>query len=450
MDNKEIALEIGLTAPASRREKTAWAMYDFANSGYTTVVLTTIFSAYFVAVVAGGEGGFSSGTATLLWSLAVGIANAIVLFSGPIIGAIADHRAAKKRFLLFTTIGCTLATALLALVGTSDVALGMMLVIISAIMFSSGENLISAFLPEIVPARMMGRMSGYGWSLGYFGGLLTLGFCLLYITWAQKQGHLEQQIVPVTMLITAVIFALAATPTFIWLRERATPRPLSTGNSYLSDALHQIRHTLSEASRLPDLFRFLTALVVYQSGVATVVVLSAVYASEVMGFDTKELVVLIMVVNLTAAVGALLFGHIQDRLGSIPTLGITLLIWTLAIYIMAIADERTDVWLAGNLIGLSLGASQAVGRALMGRLTPMARSAEFFGLWGMANRLAAIIGPLSYGLISYLSDGNHRLAILSTLLFFIVGLLLLLRVNEKRGRAAVLEQNHADHLMGDA
>ncbi len=418
--------------PAGRREKVAWALYDFANSGYTTVVLTTIFSAYFVAVVAGEH---NSGTATLLWSLTIALANMIVLFSAPILGAIADQRAAKKRFLLFTTIACTLSIVLLALVGPGDIVLAMTLVVISAIMFSSGENLISAFLPEIVPVEEMGRMSGFGWSLGYFGGLLTLGLCLAYIIWAEQQGQVEQQIVPVTMIITAVIFALAATPTFIWLRERATPSALNASASYFTSAFRRVKHTLAEASRFPDLFRFLTALVVYQAGVATVVVLSAVYASEVMGFTTRELVVLIMVVNVTAAVGALLFGFIQDRLGSVRTLSITLLIWSVAILLMAVADERSDVWLAGNFIGLAMGASQAVGRALMGQLTPVSRSAEFFGLWGMANRLAAIIGPLSYGLISYFSGGNHRLAILSTLLFFIIGLILLQRVNENRGKA---------------
>ena len=424
--------------PASRREQLAWALYDFANSGYTTVVLTTIFSAYFVGVVAGGPGGFPSGTATLLWTLAVGSANLCVLLTAPIVGAIADHRAAKKRFLLITTVGCATATALLALVGPGDVVLALVLVVISAIMFTSGENLISAFLPEIVPVRKMGRMSGYGWGLGYLGGLLTLGFCLAYITWAQQQGQAEHQFVPVTLLITAAVFALAATPTFVWLRERTTPSPLASGITYVRTGIQRMRQTLTEAARLPDLFRFLTALAVYQSGVATVVVLSAVYAREVMGFDSQALVILIMVVNVTAAVGALLFGHLQDRLGSVPTLVITLLIWSGAIILIAVADERTDIWLAGNMIGLAMGASQAVGRALIGQLTPVTRSAEFFGLWGMANRLAAIAGPLSYGLISYWSRGNHRLAILSTLLFFIAGLVLLLRVNEQRGKAAAL------------
>lgn len=426
-------------APAVRpRELLGWAMYDFANSGYTTVVMTTIFSAYFVAVVAGGEGGYDSGTATLLWTLAVGSANLCVLLTAPVLGAVADRRAAKKRFLLITTVGCAAATALLALVGPGDVALGMMLVIISAIMFASGENLISAFLPEIVPTRKMGRISGYGWSLGYFGGLLTLALCLAYITWAQQRGQAEYQFVPVTLLITAGVFALAAIPTFLWLRERATPQPLAGGVSYIHESIQRIRHTLKEAACLPDLFRFLTALAVYQSGVATVVVLSAVYAREVIGFDSQSLVILIMVVNATAAVGAFLFGHLQDRLGSVPTLVIILLIWSSAIIMIAVADDSAGVWLAGNMIGLAMGASQAVGRALIGQLTPVARTAEFFGLWGMANRLAAIVGPLSYGLISYWSGGNHRLAILSTLLFFIAGLVLLLRVNEQRGKAAAL------------
>lgn len=409
-------------------------MFDFANSGYTTVVMTTIFSAYFVGVVAGGDGGYSSGEATLFWTIAVGFANLCVLLSAPIVGAIADHRAAKKRFLLVTTIICAAATASLAMVGSGDVFFGMVLIVISAIMFASGENLISAFLPEIVSNDKMGRMSGYGWSLGYFGGLLTLALCLICVAWGKKQGWTEENFVPVTMLITAGIFILAATPTFIWLRERRIPENPLGGMAYFHMGFQRVRKTLQQARELPDLFRFLIALSVYQSGVATVVVLSAVYAREVMGFDSKSLIILIMVVNVTASVGALLFGHLQDRIGSVKSLSITLLIWIGAIIVMAVADERATVWLAGNLIGLAMGASQAIGRALVGRLTPVARTAEFFGLWGMATRLAAIVGPLSYGLISYLGDGNHRLAILSTLFFFIAGLLLLQQVNEQNGR----------------
>ncbi len=421
---------------AGRREVLAWALYDFANSGYTTVVLTTIYSAYFVAVVAGTVPNLSPGTATLLWTVAVAIANFCVLLSAPIIGAIADYRATKKQFLLFTTIGCVMFTALLALVGPGQVVLGMTFLILSAIAFAAGENLIAAFLPEITPPDKMGRISGYGWSLGYFGGLLTLGSCLAYITWASERGQQPADYVPVTLLITAAIFALAALPTFLWLRERATPRPLAAGMSYVRAGFGQVRQTLVSAAQHRDLFRFLACLTVYQSGVATVVVIAAIYAQEVMGFDSQQLILLIMVVNLTAAVGAFAFGFAQDRYGSVPTLGAGLLVWVAAVGVTYFAVDAADLWLAGNLMGLALGATQAGGRALVGQLTPVARSAEFFGLWGLASKAAAILGPLSYGIITRLSDGNHRLALLSTLAFFIVGLLLLTTVDEHRGKAA--------------
>lgn len=422
--------------PAGPRELLAWALYDFANSGYTTVVLTTIFSGYFVTMIAGSVEGISSGLATLLWALTIGTANLVVLISSPVVGAMADHRAIKKRFLFITTVGCVACTSLLALVAPGEIALAMILLIGASICFASGENLIAAFLPEITSQQQMGRVSGFGWSVGYFGGLLTLVICLAYITWATGQGKQENEIVPVTMLITAVIFALAATPTFLWLRERAVPATSSQKLSYVHIGLRRVQHTLRNAARYRDYFRFLIALAVFQSGVAIVVIMAAVYAREVMGFDSRQMVLLIMQVNLTAAIGAFGFGCAQDKFGSVPTLACALLVWVGAVILTFLADRPADLWLAGNLMGLGMGASQAGGRALIGQLTPPTRSGEFFGLWGMVNRLAAITGPLTYGTISYLSDGNHRLAILSALIFFIAGLILLTTINEQRGKIA--------------
>ena len=177
-------------------------------------------------------------------------------------------------------------------------------------------------------------------------------------------------------------------------------------------------------------------ITVYQSGVITVVVLAAVYAQEVMGFNTEELLVLIIIVNITSALGAWLFGFFQDRIGSVKALSISLSIWTLAVFLAYISDGRAAMWVVGNLVGLAMGASQSIGRALVGQFTPVARTGEFFGLWGLANRLAALLGPMSYGLVTFFSGGDHRLAILSTLAFFIAGLLLLLGVDERRGMAA--------------
>jgi len=420
-------------------ELLAWAFFDFANSGYTTVVQTTLFNTYFVAVVAGSVQGITPGLATLWWSLSIGAANFAVMLGAPILGAIADHRACKKQFLLITTVGCTLSTALLALVGPGDVALSMVLVTFSMIMFANGENLISAFLPEIVPEQKMGRMSGYGWCLGYFGGLLTLVTCLAYINWATRQGMTESQAIPATMLITAAIFALAATPTFVFLRERAQPTLPDQRRSILRAAFSKTCATLKKAGHFRDLFRFLVTLAVYQSGVNTVIVLAAIYAQEVMGFDTRQLIVLIMVVNVTAAVGAFICGHLQDRLGSVPTLAITLIVWIIAIVAALYASKPAHMWLVGNIIGLAMGASQSVGRALVSKFSPPEQAGEFLGLWGLVNRLSAIVGPLSYGLINFWSKGDHRLSLLSTLAFFILGLLMLFSVNEQRGKAAVTE-----------
>ncbi|HJN94156.1 MAG TPA: MFS transporter [Gammaproteobacteria bacterium] len=423
----------GAVNPSTRREILAWAFYDFANSGYTTVVLTAIYSAYFVGVVAAQLDQQSPGTGTLLWTVSVGIANFCVLISGPVIGAIADYRASKKSFLLLTTIACVLSTGLLGIAGPGAVLLAMILAVVSAIAFASGENLIAAFLPEIAHSDNMGRVSGYGWSLGYFGGLLTLGICLAYISWAEGQGLGATHYVPMSLLFTAIIFAVTAAPTFLWLNERAISKPLPVGLTYLQAGFAEVRNTLVHTTQLPDLFRFLLCLTLFQAGVATVIVVAAIYAQEVMGFDSQQLIILIMVVNFTAAAGAFVFGFAQDHWGSVPSLAAGLLVWIVAIVLTLLADQERDVWIAANLIGLAMGATQAGGRALIGRLTPEARNAEFFGLWGLATRAAAILGPVSYGITNRLTDGNHQVALLSTLAFFILGLLVLFTVNEERG-----------------
>lgn len=411
-------------------------MYDFANSGYTTVVLTALFNAYYVGVVAGEQAGLSAGQSTFLWTLTIACANALVLLTAPAVGAMADLRARKKRYLLVTTIGCTLATALLSLAGPGDLLLASSLVLVATVMFASGENLIAAFLPEIAPPHHMGRVSGYGWSLGYIGGVITLLLCIAWVQWNTSHGASEAQSIPATMIITAAIFALASIPTFLWLQERALPSSSAAGVDIARRALGRLAETLHEARHYRDLFRLLITIAVYQSGVITVVVLAAVYAQEVMNFGTRQLLLLILVVNVTSAVGAFLFGFFQDRIGSVSALMTSLAIWVLAVSLAVFATEPRDLWIVGNLVGLAMGASQSIGRALVGQFTPVERAGEFFGLWGLSQRLAAILGPLSYGLVNLLSGGNHRIALFSTLLFLVAGMILLLGIDSKRGQLA--------------
>lgn len=408
-------------------------MYDFANSGYTTVVLTAVFNAYFVGVIAADN---SNGDATLFWTINIAIANLLVLLSAPIIGAIADYGCYKKRFLAITTSGCVLFTAGLYFTGPGDIWLASILIILSSLMFFSGENIIASFLPDITKPENMGRTSAFGWTVGYLGGLIVLGICLAYVSSAQQQGQQAQDFVPVTMLIVAAAFALASIPTFLWLKEHPHPQRDEHTGSLIIAGFHRLRETLQHARHYTDLFRLLVTIFVYHCGIQTVVVLAAVYAQEVMAFTTQETIMLILVVNITAAIGAFLFGQIQDRIGSRPTLIMTLVLWIVAMVYAYMTQDRTAFWVVANLVGLSLGASQSAGRALVGLFSPPERSGEFFGLWGLATKLSSVVGPLVYGLITSLSDGNHRLALLATSIFFILGILLLLTINEKRGREA--------------
>jgi UMF1 family MFS transporter len=413
------------------REVWSWAMYDFANSGYTTVVITAVFNAYFVAEVAG-----RAPWATFAWTAALAVSYALIVLTAPLIGAYADAHAAKKRLLALTTVGCVVFTAGLAMVGSGDLALGIALVILSNFFFGTGENLVAAFLPELARGEALGKVSGWGWSLGYLGGLVALGVCLAYITHAQAQGATAGEFVPGTMLITAGIFALASLPIFLFLKERAVP--VAGAADVLRGAFTRVAETLRHARRYVDLWRFLACLVFYQAGIQTVIALAAVYAQEAMGFTTRDTLMLILVVNITAAIGAFGFGHVQDRLGHVRTLALTLCGWLLAVVLAWMAEGAALFWVVANLVGLCMGSTQSAGRALIGYLSPPARTAEFFGLWGFAVKLSSILGPLTYGAVTWITHGNHRVAMLCTGVFFVTGLALLATLDVARGRRAAL------------
>ena len=407
-------------------------MYDFANSGYTTVVITAVFNAYFVAEIAG-----NAPWATFAWTAALALSNLLVMVSAPILGAYADAHASKKTLLALTTTGCVVFTAALALTDRGDVALAFMLVAISSFFFGSGESLIAAFLPEIARENALGRISGWGWSLGYIGGLVSLGACLAYVSAAQARGASAPEFVPGTMLITAGLFALASLPTFLFLRERAVPAP-GAGTRVAAAALSRLSHTLRHAHHYADLRRFLICLVFYQAGVQAVVALAAIYAQQAMGFTTRDTLLLVLVVNVTAALGAFLFGHVQDRLGHVRTIVVTLIGWLITVVVAWAARDAPLFWIAANLAGLCLGSSQSAGRALVGYLSPSGRTAEFFGLWGLAVKLSSILGPVTYGAVTWISGGDHRTAILVTSLYFIVGVVIVAGVDAARGRRAAL------------
>jgi MFS transporter, UMF1 family len=425
----EPATAARLNHGVQRREVWAWAMYDFANSGYTTVVLTAVFNAYFVGVVAA-----NATWATFAWTAALGVSNAIVMAVMPALGAHADVRARKKRLLVATTIGCVAATAALAFAGPGDFWLAVVAVVVSNLCYAVGESLIAAFLPELARPDAMGTVSGWGWSFGYFGGMLTLGLSLAWVLASQARGETAAQFVPGTMLITAAVYLLASLPTFALLRERAVPQVRSS--SPVRDAMARLLRTWHQARQLQDFAWLLACGACYQAGITVVIALAAVYAAQVLGFQQSETMLLVFLVNIASAVGAFAFGYWQDAIGHRRALAIALSGWIVMVLLAYFATGPLLFWCAAVVAGLCMGSSQSAGRAVAALLSPADRRAEFFALWTFATRLSAIVGPLTYGIVTWVTEGNHRLAILVTGLFFVGGLILLRHVDVDRGRQA--------------
>jgi UMF1 family MFS transporter len=431
------------TAP--KGEILAWAMYDFANSAYTTIVSTTIFNPYFVSVAAGEGSGLNPGQGTFLLTVSICVSSLGVVLSAPVIGTIADALARKKSILFYATILCVGCTALLSQVGKGAYVLGMVLLTLSNFAYGTAENLVAAFLPELAARQDMGKVSAFGWTIGYMGGLVTLALCFAYVQWAKGAGQTAVMYVPVTMLITAAFYGIGALPTFLVLKERGKPDPQLRGRQMFQVGFDRLRKTFVHATHYQDLFRFLISLLVFSCGSSTVISLASVYAEQVMGFTTKDSLMMIFAVNVTAAIGAFSIGFVQDKIGSIRTLAFSLCLWILATGGAYFCTNRTVFWVLANLIGLAMGASGSSGRALVGLFSPPGRSGEFFGLWGLAGKTAAAIGPLTFGLVTLLTHNNHRLALLSSTWFFVIGLGLLYFVDEKRGRDAA----HSSAANGD-
>jgi UMF1 family MFS transporter len=399
-------------------------MYDFANSGYTTVVLTTVFSAYFVGVVAA-----QATWATLALSAALSLSYLLAMFTLPALGARADARAGKRRLLFCSTLVCVACTAMLATAGPGEVLWGLLLLALSNYAYCIGESVIAAFLPELATARALGRVSGWGWGFGYFGGMLALGLSLAWVNHASSSGQSAQAYVPQVMLLTAAVFAVAAVPSFIFLRERARARAGHTGS-----AMAQLRFAWANVRpSFPDFRHLLLCGTLYHAGISVVITLSSVYATQAMGFSMSQTMLLVFTVNIAAAVGALAFGHVQDRIGHKVALTITLWGWVLMV-VLAVSSTRLPVfWAAATVAGLCMGTSQSAGRAMVGALAPAGRPAEFYALWAFATQLAAVVGPLCYGLVTWVSGGNHRLALGMTGLFFLAALGVLRHIDFARG-----------------
>ena len=319
----------------SGREVLSWAAFDFANSGYTTVVLTAVFNAYFVSVICE-----EASWATLLWTTVIAASNILAIVSMPLIGAASDLKANKKFWTVLMSLICIAGTVGLAFTGTGTIVWAVLMVIVSNFAYNVGETLNSAFLPEIADDSSIGKVSGWGWSFGYCGGLLTLGLSLAVVLAMQSKGFSAEDYIPYTMLITAVIFFIAALPLALWLKERAVPRTQSSFWSLVKESQASLIKTFKSLPAHRNFAWLVASGLFFQGGIAVVVTLAAVYADQAMGFTPDETILLVLLVNITAAIGAFAFGYVEDRIGHKNALIVTLFIWIAMVGVAYFAQTK--------------------------------------------------------------------------------------------------------------
>ncbi|MEE8575334.1 MAG: MFS transporter [Thermodesulfobacteriota bacterium] len=405
---------------ATTKEKFAWCLYDFANSSYTTIIVSIVYSVYFKEVVAADTNG------TRLWTWGYSGSMLIVAVISPLLGAIADFARLKKFFLILFSYICIAATALLYFINKGDIVSGLLIFAVSNIAFNAAMTFYNSFLPDLTDKSSMGRLSGYAWALGYIGGLICLALISPFISGEAASSKASFHLV---FPITALFFLITSIPTFIILKERDGKNKKM---NYFKEGFGRVRVTFHEIRRFKELTRYFIAYFIYTDAINTIIILTAIFAKVVLSFTMKDLVLYFIIVQISAALGGAIFGQITDRIGAKRTILITLVIWTAVVIAAYMVRTGFEFYIIGFVAGVAIGSNQSSSRTLLAQMTPRAKSAEFFGFFSLVGKAAAVIGPILYGEIATRS-GSHRLAVLSLSVFFIVGFILLLSVNEKAG-----------------
>lgn len=428
---------------ASKKEIFGWAMFDFANQAYTLLIITVIFPVLFTTVIV-GDSGDDYRLGNLLWSVALGVSYFMVVLSGPVFGAIMDYSALKKKFLFWSYLLTIVATALLYFVEPGMIVLGVILIIISNFAYATGESFIAAFLPSLGPPDDLGKISGFGWALGYIGGLFSAGFVIVYLGDATAANFDRIRWVGP---FAAVFFMITAIPTFLWVKEPGKRRELPAGESFTSMGFYRLGKTIKEVKKFWDLAIFLISVFFAMAGIYIVISFAFIYGDQIVKWDEEVRILMFVIVQITAAAGAFFFGMIQDRIGAKLTYNLTLGLWFLAVLgIWGVIDltawfnelfetdlEAQYMFLyIGVLAGLSLGSSQSASRALVGIFSPEEKSAEFFGFWGLSNKLAGVFGIIGLGLLQ--AQFGLQTSVLFCAALFLMGIVVNFFVNERRGK----------------
>ena len=411
----------------------AWALYDWANSAFTTLVVTFVYAAYFTAAIAPDEV-----TGTGQWSRAVAASGIAIALLSPLLGALADRSGHRRRYLAAATWICCAATAALTFVRPGmehAVLLALVLFFLANIAFELGGVFYNAFLPEIAPKARLGRMSGWAWGLGYAGGLACLAIALLVLVRDDPLFGVSTEAgfnYRATNLLVAVWFLVFSLPLLLMAPRQSHRAP---GGGGPAGAYRALLGTLRRLRGYREIVRLLVARLVYNDGLVTVFAFGGIYAAGTFGLSLSEVIVFGIAINVAAGLGAALFGFVDDRIGARTTILVSLVALTGATLLAAFAPSVTWLWVAAVALGIFVGPNQSASRSMLARFVPERQSTEFFGFFAFSGKITAFLGPLLFGLMTEAFD-SQRAGVATVVPFFVVGGLLLLTVNEERGIAA--------------
>ena len=393
----------------NRKHIISWTLYDFANSSYSAVIAAVVFPVYYANTIVGNAGG----SGDLWWGRAISVSMAIVALSSPLLGGIADYGGLRKRFLFIYTALSVAAIICFTTLEKGMALSGFLLIIAANFGMEGGLVFYNSFLPRIAPREYQGRVSAWGFMVGYAGSIASLLIALPLV----RSGQFKA-----TWLTVAGFFALCSTPAFLFL-----PADGAAGSSLLHAGKKGLAYTwktLREVWVRREARKFLISYLIYQDGVNTVIVFSSIFAATTLGFSTQELIALYLVVQGTALAGSLVMARPIDFWGPRKVVMLSLLMWTSVAAVAFFIQEKIHFWFLASFAGLGLGTVQAATRAFYAQFIPKGEEAEYFGIYSLVGKSSAIFGPLVFGEVSS-AFGSQRPAILSVAVFFLAGLMII-------------------------
>jgi UMF1 family MFS transporter len=412
---------------SSRRAQIfVWTLFDFANTSFSVLIVAVGYSLYFKQIVAGG-----AGRGDFFWGLAVSISMLLTALIAPVLGAASDFTRQRKHYLFIFTFLSVICTALLYFVGENMILVGSLLFIIANIGFEGGIVFYNAFLPSLTEKENYGRLSGYGFAMGYLGSLVSLLIAIPLYSGGFAADNLPN--VRLSFLLAAAMFFVFSLPLFLFLKEKkqTAERPVSYLHEGYSRVIETLRHLTSPQYK--EIGKFLLAFFLYNDGILTVISFASIFAADTLKFSLQEILILFAVVQASAILGSLIFGWMTDKLGPKRTITISLICWIAVVVGSYFVNSKELFYVVGIVAGASMGGSQSASRSFMALLTPPDREAEFFGFYdGFCGKASAVIGTFIFGILSW-ATGSQRIAVVSVGIFFVGGLWMLRNVKEPQG-----------------